>query len=303
MTITAITGSSGFVGKALVTVLRARGHEVRRFVRPSSGSSSDTDTDAIAWDPATGKIDAARCAGIDTVIHLAGENVASGRFTKLRMHNIDNSRGPATQKLCRSLANLPSPPRTLLSASAIGYYGDRGAELLTEQSGSGAGFLADVGRAWEAGTSPLAAAAARIVHLRIGIVLDKHGGALRRMLPAFRLGLGGRLGNGRQYMSFITRTDLLAAICFLLERNDIRGPVNCVSPQPVDNQTFTRSLGKTLHRPAILPIPLFALRLLFGRITDEALLASQRVLPAVLQQHGFSFQHHDIDRALRAALA
>lgn len=297
MTIVGVTGSSGLVGSALIPSLRARGHEVRRFVR--SGAEA---TDAIRWDPKTGAIDEARCDGIEAVIHLAGENIAGKRWTKARRDLLDESRGPATQKLCRALANLPAPPRTLLSASAVGFYGDRGAEELTEASASGPGFLADVARAWEAGTSPLAAAGARIVHLRIGVVLDRTGGALPRMLPPFRLGLGGPLGSGKQYMSWITLPDLIAAITFLLERNDARGAFNLVSPQPVENRMFARSLGAALHRPAFLPAPAFALRLLLGQMADELLLSSQRVLPHRLQQLGFRWQHDQLDRALAAVL-
>ena len=297
MTIIAVSGSSGLVGSALIPALRARGHEVRRLVRSGADAA-----DAILWNPKTGAVDEARCDGVEAVVHLAGENIAAKRWTKSRREQLDESRGPATQKLCRALANLPAPPRTLLSASAVGFYGDRGAEELTEASASGPGFLADVARAWEAGTSPLAAAGARVVHLRIGVVLDRAGGALPRMLLPFRLGLGGALGSGKQYLSWITLPDLIAAITFLLEHNDARGAFNLVSPQPVDNRTFTRALGKALHRPALLPAPAFALRLVLGQMADELLLASQRVLPQRLQQLGFRFQHDQIDRALAAVI-
>jgi len=253
--------------------------------------------DAIAWDPASGRADAERCRGVDAVIHLAGENVAS-RWTAARRRRIDESRGPSTQRLCRELARQQPPPRALLSASAIGYYGDRGDEPLDERSGSGQGFLADVARAWEAGTAPLAAAGARVVHLRIGMVLDGSGGALGRMLSAFRLGLGGRLGHGRQVMSWIARSDLVAAVLFLLERENAQGPFNCVAPLPVTNREFTRALGRVLRRPAVLPVPAFALRLLFGGFADEALLAGARVLPRRLQELGFAFAHGSLDSAL-----
>src|SRR5262249_7429774 len=274
-----------FIGSALLPALRARGCEVRRFVRGAADAP-----DAIAWDPASGRIDAGRCRGVDAVIHLAGENVA-GRWTAARRRRIDESRGPATQRLCRELARLLPPPRALLSASAIGYYGDRGDEPLDERSGSGQGVLADVARAWGAGTAPRAAAGARVVHLRIGIVLDRGGGALGRMLPPFRLGLGGRLGHGRQVMSWISRHDLVAAILFLLERENAQGPFNCTAPAPVTNREFTRALGKALRRPAVLPVPAFALRLLFGGFAGEALLAGARVLPRRLQELGFPFAH------------
>jgi uncharacterized protein (TIGR01777 family) len=296
MTVIAVTGSSGFVGSALLPALRARGCEVRRFVRGAADAP-----DAIAWDPASGRVDADRCRGVDAVIHLAGENVAGGRWTAARRRRIDESRGPATQRLCRELAKVLPPPRALLSASAIGYYGDRGDEPLDERSGSGQGFLADVVRAWEAGTAPLAAAGARVVHLRIGIVLDPGGGALGRMLLPFRLGLGGRLGHGRQVMSWISRRDLVAAILFLLDSAAAQGPFNCTAPAPVTNREFTRALGKALRRPAVLPVPAFALRLLFGGFADEALLAGARVLPRRLQELGFAFAHDTLDQALAGA--
>ncbi|MGE3173866.1 MAG: TIGR01777 family oxidoreductase [Planctomycetota bacterium] len=295
----AITGASGFVGTALAESLRAAGHTVLRFTRP--GSAGSAGTGRIDWDPATGAIDRDAAAAVDAVVHLAGANVAAGRWTAARKRAIQDSRGPATERLCRSLAALPRPP-VLLSASATGIYGDRGDEPLVEDSAPGRGFLAEVAAAWERGTAPLEQQGARVVHLRIGVVLGPGGGALAKMLPAFRLGLGGRLGGGRQFMSWIALDDLLGAIAFLLQRDDARGPVLCVAPQPVTNREFTRELGRALRRPALLPVPAFALRLLFGQMADEALLASQRAMPGRLLQLGYAFRHPELASALRAAL-
>jgi uncharacterized protein (TIGR01777 family) len=217
------------------------------------------------------------------------------------MARIRESRGPATLRLCRALAGLPRPP-ALLGASAVGWYGDRGAEELDERSAPGGGFLAEVAQEWERAAEPLAAAGARVVHLRIGMVLGRDGGALARMLLPFRLGLGGPLGGGRQYVSWIARTDLLAIVAFLLERADVAGAVNCVAPQPLTSREFARALGRALRRPAVLPVPAFALHVLFGPMASEVLLASQRVAPRSLLAAGFRFGHATIDEALAAEL-
>lgn len=293
----AITGSSGLVGSALQPALRGLGHELLRLVR-GPGEAAD----AAAWNPTTGAIDAGRCAGLDAVVHLAGENVAGGRWTDRRMAAIRDSRGPATERLCRSLAALPQPPRILIGASAVGIYGDRGDELLDEQSAAGKGFLAEVAAEWEAATAPLEAVGARVVHLRIGMVLAKHGGALRKMLPAFRLGGGGRLGHGNQWMSWITLDDLVGAVLHCLDCDDLRGPVLAVAPDPATNRQFTRALAGVLRRPAILPVPAFALRLVFGRMADPMLLASQRAMPRQLLASGFRFAHEELVTGLQAAL-
>lgn len=292
----AITGASGFVGRALATALRAAGHLPIALVRRGAGAP-----DTAAWDPVTGDLDVRALGAVDAVVHLAGENVASGRWTAARKQAIAASRGPSTERLCRRLATLARPPRVLVAASAIGIYGDRGDEVLDEASAPGQGFLAEVASAWEAATQPAAAAGIRVVNLRIGLVLDGDGGALARMRLPFRLGLGGRLGNGRHWMSWITRADLVRAILFAITDDGLRGPVLATSPQPVDNRTFTAALGRALHRPAVLPVPAFALRLLLGELATM-LLASQRCAPGRLLAAGFAFTHPTIDEALRAAL-
>lgn len=294
----AITGSSGFVGSAVVRDLANRGHDVVRLVRSTAGAAG-----AARWDPATGSLDADALGAIDAVVHLAGENIAAGRWTTARKHAIADSRGPATERLCRSLAALPRRPRVLIAASATGIYGDRGDEQLDERSAPGTGFLADVARAWEAGTAPATSAGVRVVNLRIGMVLDPRGGALRKMLPAFRLGLGGRLGHGRQWTSWITLHDLAAAIHFALADDGVAGPVLATAPTPVTSRQFAAALGKALHRPAVFPAPAFVLRLLFGEMADSLLLASQRATPARLLARGFRFAHGDLDAALAAMLA
>jgi hypothetical protein len=291
----AITGSSGFVGEALVQSLRVDGHDIVRLQRGSGGGPG-----TARWDPATGALDQQALGRLDAVVHLAGENVAGGRWNATRKRAIADSRGPATTALCRALAALPQRPAVLVSASATGIYGDRGDELLDEDSPAGSGFLADVARAWEAGTEPLRASGTRVVNLRIGMVLDPSGGALRRMLLPFRLGIGGRLGAGRQWMSWITRDDLVAAIRFALRRAELRGPVAAVSPNPVTNREFTAALGRALRRPTILPAPAFALKLVFGEMASALLLASQRVQPRRLLAAGFAFTAPTLDQALAA---
>ena len=294
----AVTGASGFVGSALVPALRAAGHEVVPLVRGGTAAGP-----AAAWDPATAAVDARALGDVGAVVHLAGENIAAGRWTAARKRAIADSRGPVTERLCRTLAALPVPPRVLVSASATGIYGDRGDELLDEASAPGTGFLADVAAAWERATQPAADAGIRVVNLRLGMVLARDGGALRRMLPPFRLGLGGPLGPGTQWLPWITRHDLVRAIEFVLGEPSLHGPVLACSPQPVTNATFTRELGRALHRPAVLRVPRFALRLLFGEMADALLLASQRAAPVALPRAGFAFDHPDLATALRAVLA
>ncbi len=289
----AITGASGFVGNAAAADLQQAGHDVVRLVRQQPTYGND-----VHWDPATGALDHEAIGTIDAVLHLAGENVAGGRWTAARKQRIAASRGPVTERLCRALAALPQPPRTLISASATGIYGDRGDRELDERSEPGSGFLADVARAWEAGTAPARDAGMRVVHLRLGMVLDPGGGALQKLLLPFRLGLGGRLGDGRQWTSWITRDDLLRAIRFVLVHAEMSGPVLAVAPEPVPNAQFTAALAKALRRPALLPVPKVALRLLFGEMADALLLASQRCRPQELLQAGFRFDQPAIGPAL-----
>jgi len=296
-----ISGSSGLIGSALVERRRDAPspppHEVlrlvRREVRPGAAE--------ISWDPAADRLDPAALEGLDAVVHLAGEKIVQ-RWTTKNKTRILRSRVEPTRLLSGTLARLAAPPKVLLSASAIGYYGDRGDEELDEESPPGEGFLAGVCREWEAATEAATAGGIRVLRLRIGAVLDRHGGALARMLPLFRLGLGGRLGSGRQQFSWITLDDLVAAIEFLLQAGLPAGPVNLVAPQPVTNRQFAAALGRVLHRPAILPAPGFALRLVLGQLADEVLLSSARVLPRRLLAAGFSFCDAELGAALRRLL-
>jgi hypothetical protein len=290
----AITGSRGLLGSALVPALSKAGHDVVRLVRgaPAGGE--------VAWSTAAG-VDPARLAGVDAVVHLAGESIAT-RWTAARKRRIRDSRVQGTRALAESLAAARPRPGTLVCASAIGYYGSRGDERLTEDSPAGRGFLADVCREWEAAAEPAARAGVRVVHLRFGVILSPAGGALARMLPPFRLGLGGVVGSGRQTMSWIAIDDAAGAVQHALAHEPMRGPANAVSPSPVTNAEFTRALGRVLRRPAIFPLPAFAARLLFGEMADELLLSSARVEPARLAAAGYAFRHPDLEGALRHLL-
>jgi hypothetical protein len=287
------------LGRALSAYLTTAGHRVVPVVRRTAGP------DEIGWDPATGKIDAERLEGLDAVVHLAGETVAQ-RWTSARMRRIWDSRERGTALLARTLAGLARPPRALISASAIGIYGDRGGEVLTEASplpaANSGGFLAGVGRAWESATGPAATAGVRVVQLRIGIVLTPGGGALPPMLIPFRLGLGGRMGSGDQWMSWIALDDLLGAFEHVLMTPAPSGPINAVAPTPVTNAEFTAALAEVLHRPALLPVPATALRLLLGQMADEMLLGSQRVVPDQLRGSGYVFRYPQLEGALRHVL-
>ncbi|HSF33952.1 MAG TPA: TIGR01777 family oxidoreductase [Candidatus Tectomicrobia bacterium] len=292
-----VTGASGLVGSALVPVLGAAGHDVTRLVRsqPKPGER------VAHWDPMAGTIDVSALQGVEAVVHLAGENIAE-RWTAVKKAKIRDSRVKGTQVLCEALIGLAPLPKVLVSASAIGYYGDRGAEVLTEDSAPGSSFLAEVCRAWEAATEPAQQRGIRVVRLRFGVVLSAAGGALAKMLPPFRLGLGGVLGSGRQYMSWIALDDAVAAIHHALVTDSLQGPTNAVAPQPVTNQEFTETLGKVLGRPTILPMPAFAARLIFGEMADELLLASARVQPAKLQAAGYRFRYPELEQAFRHVL-
>lgn len=293
----AITGASGLIGSVLVPTLRADGHEVLRLVR-----RQPTGNDEISWDPARRLLDPQALAGVDAVVHLAGVGVGDARWTTAYKARVISSRVDGTLTIARAVAAAPDPPRVLLSASAVGYYGDTGDRFVDESAGAGAGFLAETCVAWEQATAPATAAGVRVVKLRAGIVLAKHGGALGKVLPLFRAGLGGRLGSGRQYMSWISLADEIAAIRFLLTAEEISGPVNLTAPTPVTNAEYTAALARTLHRPAPFVVPGVALRLALGDFAGEGVLAGQRVRPATLQSAGFSFAHDTIEAALDALL-
>ena len=291
-----VSGATGLIGSALVPFLRARGHDVRRLVR-DGGDEQD-----VAWRPDRGEIDRSRLAGLDAVVHLAGESIAEGRWNAEKKARIRDSRKVGTRLLAEAIAALPSPPRTLVSASAIGFYGDRGDEPLDEQSPLGAGFLADVCREWEGATRPAVEKGIRVVNARFGFVLAKHGGGLAQMLPPFKAGLGGKVGTGQQWMSWVALDDVIGAIDRILATDALRGPVNVVAPEPVRNAEFTKTLARVLHRPSFLAMPAFAARAVFGEVADQILLASQRVVPRKLHSTGHAFAFPALDGALRHLL-
>jgi len=293
----AISGAGGLIGSALARLMATEGHEIRRLVRRPS-----VDETEVSWDPVSGKVEADKLEGLDAVVHLAGESIASGRWSASRKERIRASRVGATRLLCDALARLEAPPGVMVSASAIGYYGNRGNEVLDETSPPGKGFFPEVGQAWEAAVSGAKEAGIRVVKLRIGVVLSRSGGALSRMLLPFRLGLGGKLGSGRQFMSWIALDDLIAAIRFAIDTPTLSGPVNATAPETVTNEAFTRTLGRVLGRPTPLPVPAFFLRLAVGQMADEALLSSVRVRPRKLEEFGFSFRHPHLEGALRFEL-
>jgi hypothetical protein len=290
-----VSGSSGLIGNALLPALQSSGREVSRLVRGTSGLGR------IEWDPAQ-PLAPDSISGFDAVVHLAGESIVS-RWTEAKKRRIRESRVKGTRHLAEALAQAPRRPQVLISASAIGYYGDRGEEALREDSPSGDGFLPEVCREWEAAAQPAVSAGIRTAHLRTGVVLSPAGGALKAMLPPFRMGLGGKVGSGRQWMSWIDLHDMIGAILHLIADDSIRGPVNMVSPSPVRNAEFTKTLASVLSRPAIFPMPAFAARLVFGQMGDELLLASQRVEPAELMASGYVYQKPDLRKALEAILS
>lgn len=292
-----ISGASGFIGSHVADHATQNGYDVARMVR-SKDAVKEGD---VYWRPSENEIDRNALEGRDAVVHLAGESLI-GRWTAEKKARIRDSRVEGTKLLCRTLAECKQPPRVLISASAVGIYGDRGDELLDESSAPGNDFLAQVGQEWEAATQPAKDAGIRVVLLRIGMVLGPDGGALGQMLLPFRLGIGGRLGSGRHYMSWIAIQDLARIIIFCIENEQIDGPVNAVSPNPVRNFEFTKTLGRVMSRPTVLPVPAFALRLIFGQLADALLLASQRVTPAKLQDLEFSFEYIDLENALRSML-
>jgi uncharacterized protein (TIGR01777 family) len=293
-----IAGASGLIGQALAAALRERGDQVLRLVRRPAAAA-----DEIQWDPAAGKIDGGRLAGCDAIVNLAGENIAGGRWTARRRERIFRSRVEATRTLVQAIGAMARRPAVLVNASAVGFYGDRGDERLAETSAIGHGFLPEVTLAWETHAEGAKRFGVRTVLARFGVVLATEGGALAKMLPAFRFGLGGPLGNGRQWMSWIALEDAVAALVGAIDRAEWAGAVNVVAPGPVTNAEFTRALGAALRRPAFLPVPAFVLRLLFGQgLADEALLGSTRAEPRVLTAAGFRFRHPELAGALAAIL-
>lgn len=294
----AVTGATGLIGSALVPFLRGGGHEAAPLRRAPAGRGGD----GPSWDPDTGALSAGALDGLDAVVHLAGENVAGGRWTAARKARIRDSRVDGTRRLAEALAALPAPPRTLVAASAIGFYGDRGDEALDESSPPGEGFLPVVCQAWEEAAAPAREAGIRVVHLRIGVVLTPAGGALGQMLLPFRMGVGGVIGSGRQYMSWVALDDVLGGVLHVLRTDGLAGAVNMVAPNPATNMEFTKTLGRVLRRPTILPLPGFAARLAFGEMADALLLASARVEPARLRQGGFAFGYPGLEDALRHVL-
>jgi len=293
-----ISGGSGLVGSAATAALRADGHNVGHLVRPGGALKAGD----VSWDPMGATVDIAGLEGAEAVIHLGGAGIADGRWTGERMKLIRSSRIDTTRVLVDSLARLKQKPRAFIVASAIGYYGNCGDEILTESSANGTNFLALLCRDWEAESRRAAALGMRTAILRSGIILSGKGGALPKMLTPFKLGVGGRLGSGQQWMSWIAIEDVIGIIRYALTNEQISGPVNVVAPAPVRNEEFTRLLAGMLHRPAILPAPAFALRLALGDMADEMLLASQRVQPERLLSAGFSFRFQILEPALRAAV-
>jgi uncharacterized protein len=294
----AITGASGMIGRALLARLRLNGTRVRRLVRTREGD----DPDDILWDPMRGTLERPGLEGAEAVIHLAGEPIAQ-RWTGARREAIRESRVRGTELLSRALVALDRKPSVLLSGSAVGYYGDRGDEAVDEESAPGTDFLAGVAREWEAATGAAKDAGVRVVLLRTGIVLSPRGGALERLLPSFRLGVGGPIGTGRQWMSWIALEDQLRAMEHAIATVGLHGPVNLVAPNPVTNAEFAATLGRVLGRPALVPVPRFALELLYGEMARSTILAGQRVLPRKLLRSGFHFAHPTLEEALRVELA
>ena len=290
-----VTGATGLVGSALLPALEGAGHEAVGLRRGAGDGAAPP-----SWDPATGSVAAG--GPLDAVVHLAGENIAGGRWNAARKARIRDSRVEGTGALCRGLAALDPRPATLVAASAVGFYGDRGDERLDESSPAGTGFLADVCQEWEAAAAPAREAGIRVVHLRIGIVLTPAGGALGQMLLPFKMGGGGVIGSGRQFMSWIALDDLVAAVLHAAVTDGLEGPVNAVAPNPASNAEFTKTLGRVLGRPTILPMPAFGARLAFGEMADHLLLGGARVEPSRLLETEFQFGYPDLGGALRHLL-
>jgi len=293
-----VSGSHGLVGKALINSLTTDGHEVLKLVRRARAFGAPE----VEWHPNQGQLDAQHLEGFDVVVHLAGESIASGRWTDSKKRAIRESRVKGTTLLSEVLAQLSRPPSVFLSASAIGYYGNRGDELLTEQSAPGEDFLSSVCIEWENATKPAMEKGIRTIQTRFGVILDPEGGALAQMLTPFRMGIGGRVGSGKQWMSWIALEDVVNGLKFLIADKPVYGPINFVAPNPVTNAEFTKTLGRVLSRPTLFPIPAFGARLAFGELADALLLSSQRVEPGVLEDKGFLFSWPTVEPALRHLL-
>jgi uncharacterized protein (TIGR01777 family) len=292
----AVSGASGLIGKGLVARLRLEGHEVAPLVRGREPRAGE-----IVWDPAAGTVDTPALEGLDAVVHLSGENIA-GRFTEAHKRGVKESRVGSTRLLAKTLAGLTRKPKVLVCASAIGFYGNRGDEPIDEDSAAGTGFLPEVCLAWEAAADPARAAGLRVCHLRVGVVLSQYGGALKELLTPFKLGVGGRLGDGRQFMSWIDYTDIVGAFRHCLVTEDLFGPVNGTSPTPTRNAELTRALGKVLHRPTVLPLPAPVIRGIFGEMGQTLLLDGARVLPHALERTGYRFVFQDLEASLKHQL-
>ncbi|HXX14065.1 MAG TPA: TIGR01777 family oxidoreductase [Candidatus Eremiobacteraceae bacterium] len=299
-----ITGSTGLVGSVLTGELAQAGHTVCRLVRPETKSKATRDGSGfdVKWNPLTGEL-GALAVGADAVVNLAGASIAQGRWTAQRKRELRGSRVDSTRALVHALAKMAVRPRVLISASATGIYGDRGDEVLTEESRLGTDFLSEVAAAWEAEAEKAEALGIRVVQARFGLILARHGGALAKMARPFRLGVGGKLGSGQQWVSWINLEDVVAILRLALENGTLRGPINVVSPQPVRNGEFTAALAKALHRPALFAAPAMALRLILGEMADALLLASQRVIPEQLEKLGYRFLHTNLQATLAGFLA
>jgi uncharacterized protein (TIGR01777 family) len=293
----AIAGASGLIGSAFISAVEEDGAEVTRLVRSSPRAHE------IEWHPNQDEIEPGKLEGFDAIVNLAGESVAEGRWTDEKKKKIHDSRVHGTHLISEAIAKLAQKPQIFLCASATGIYGDRPDETLTEQSDSGGGFLAGVCREWEKATEPASQGGVRVVNLRFGPVLAAHGGMMEKMLTPFKMGLGGKIGSGKQYISWVAIDDVVAAMKLALKDESIRGPLNVVSPNPVTNEEFTKALGDVLSRPTMMGVPAFAARLAFGEMADEMLLSSQRVLPKRLQDAGFRFEYPNLDAAMRKYIA
>lgn len=291
----ALSGASGLIGSALAPALRDAGHDLITLVRGEAPGPGEA-----RWDPVAGTIDRPSLDGVEAIVHLAGANIGK-RWTRKTRERVLDSRVDGTRLLAETAAALEPRPAVLVCASAVGYYGDRGDEVLTEHSSRGSGFLADVVDAWERAAEPARAAGIRTVHLRQGIVLSRHGGALQKLLTPFKLGLGGRVGSGRQWWSWVGLEDVVGAYLFALD-HELEGPVNVSAPGMVTNRELTKALGRALHRPTVLPLPAFAVKALFGQMGEEMLLGGQRTEPAALTAAGFAFRQPEIEAALEQAL-